>query len=161
MKSELVGLIGTTVGGVIAVAGSVTATWLQTRRQRNLAHDERMWVRRADLYVELLTADGAEASPTRGYPSDFDVPPDPDAELRLTQLRARVDAFASTRVARLWHEGVERDQELLDAATAPGAMSDIDYERHVATLSTETTAVEQARAQLRKQIRAELDPGTR
>ncbi|MEU2717008.1 hypothetical protein [Streptomyces sp. NPDC007205] len=159
MKSELVGLIGTIVGGVIALAGSVTSTWLQARRQRDLAHDERMWTRRADLYVELLAADGAEASPTRGHPSDLDVPPDPAVELSLTQLRARVDAFASVHVARLWREAVERDQELIDAATAPGSMSDIAYQRHMATLTTETTAVEQARANLRQQIRAELDPG--
>ncbi|MEU6231240.1 hypothetical protein [Streptomyces sp. NPDC047042] len=67
-------LLAVLAGGVLALGGSL----LQARHQRQQAHDERVWTRRADLYVDLLS----------------------DSDNR--ELKARVQAFASDRVQQLY-----------------------------------------------------------
>ncbi|MFZ4250373.1 hypothetical protein ACOZDF_34620 [Streptomyces griseoincarnatus] len=67
-------LLAVLAGGVLALGGSL----LQARHQRQQAHDERVWTRRADLYVDLLS----------------------DSDSR--ELKARVQAFASDRVQQLY-----------------------------------------------------------
>jgi len=66
-------LLAVLAGGLLALGGSL----LQARHQRRQAHDERVWDRRANLYVDLL------GSSDRG-------------------LKARVQAFASDRVQELY-----------------------------------------------------------
>lgn len=68
------------VGGALTLAGSVSTSLLQGWMQRRGVREDRVWGRRAELYVDLLDA----------------------AESNLSEGRTR--AFASTRVRDLCEE---------------------------------------------------------
>ncbi|MEU6540525.1 hypothetical protein [Streptomyces sp. NPDC047000] len=147
------------VGGVIAsVAGLGGIAW-QSRVQSKLAHADRMWGRRADLYVDILRHDDATMLPGGGVPADVEPRSDPELIELREMLAARVDAFASVSVRDLWLDTQKRDQGLIDAsAEASGlGMPDRDFDEVVERLP-ETAALRDARLRLRTQIRAELDP---
>ncbi|MFJ9567812.1 hypothetical protein ACIRQQ_48320 [Streptomyces fuscichromogenes] len=147
------------IGGVIAAAAGLGGVAWQSRVQIRLAHADRMWGRRADLYVDILRHDDAELLPGGGVPADVEPPHRPDLVELREALAARVDAFASSKVRDLWMDALRRDQDLIDAsaeAYGPG-MPDREFAEVLAELP-ETAALEVARLKLRAQIRAELDP---
>lgn len=68
-------------GGALATAGSVVSIVLTARYERRSRHDERLWTRRADVYVAL-----SEVTPgSSGW----------------NEISAGVKAFASARVRQL------------------------------------------------------------
>ncbi|WP_328931906.1 MULTISPECIES: hypothetical protein [unclassified Streptomyces] len=150
------------VGGVMAMVAGLGGIAWQSRVQRELAHADRMWGRRAELYVEILRHDDATMLPGGGVPADVDPPNDPKLIELRKELAARVDAFASVSVRDLWLDAQRRDQDLIDASAQAfgGGMPDHEFDRVVEQLP-ETATLRAARLRLRTQIRAELDPAGR
>jgi hypothetical protein len=96
---------GLASAGVAALA--VVAAWASTqtsiRFQRDMAAEERLWAKRAELYVDLLrwvieTRDKFEERP---FNVEF------EETLTPLDLQARTHAFASNRAGTLFDEGVE------------------------------------------------------
>lgn len=76
----------TALVAIIAVIANQMATRKALKHQREMAEDERLWQRRADLYVELLETTAAW---TRG---------ETEAEPSMQSIQARLIAFGSSDV---------------------------------------------------------------
>ncbi|MEU3350968.1 hypothetical protein [Streptomyces sp. NPDC037389] len=161
----MVQLLGVLLGGVLTLVGSLGAASWQARQQRELTRAKDLWDCRAGLYLDLLkhlrgmVSFAADSDPFLvGYgPRSAE-----DYQLRH-ELRARVALFASQEVRDHWStaadaalrlhaETIEGDHlsRVGDQVIVPGTSEDPAYARLVAT-------EEEARAQLIKRLRAELE----
>jgi hypothetical protein len=135
------------IGGFIALAG----TWLQTRAQQRVAQAERLWNKRAELYVDLLN------------PPRTDVPLE-HWRVVATELAARIDAFGSPEALRRFEARNQAAEHMQYYASENGFMYDltdplatpIERDDELKRLEQQYEA---ARVSLCDQIRTEL--GTR
>jgi hypothetical protein len=129
------------LGGALALGG----TWLQAGLQRRSVHAERLWTRRADLYVELLQTRPGAVSEWR---------------LRAQELAARIDAFGSSDVLTLFEAALEAHEREFVYAADNGLVNVLDEPHtHVEPdeeLARLMKATMEADARLRHKIRDEL-----
>lgn len=128
-------------GGALTIAGSVVTTVLTAHFARRSRHDERLWTRRADLYVAL-----SELTPRTGT---------------WFELSAAVTAFASKRVRELVEELDEASEVLNDYVHEeyPELMeaSDVEREFHgIPEITRLQRRCEEIRGRLVDRIRKEL-----
>jgi len=153
-----------------AVAGAaIYANLRVTRYMLNDKHEERIWERRADLYVDLIrliqnerkgdandlwmAADTLDRRPDAYWQSSLDRNPQTWAENSV-----RVSAYASYKVVALyseWDHALLRVAGLVQPSRVTGMPRPADLP---ATLRTAAEAVNLSGDQLRDQIRSELQP---
>ncbi|MFF4429776.1 hypothetical protein ACFYZ4_11490 [Streptomyces sp. NPDC001513] len=145
---------------ILATTGMSIATLWHQRRSSDQA---RLWERRAQLYVDLLTNQHpylAEPDMDPAARRYFGPQTREEREL-LESLSARVDAFATEPVSRLWRDAVFR-VHVVSTFVSEG-MSDPrsptpEEEAEIAPLLEQRAAASDA---LRKQIRADLKTARR
>jgi hypothetical protein len=148
--------------GVLAIAASVIVLVVQGRQQRSMAQDERLWTRRAETYVSVLRYQGL------GMVEWYQGPRGADEWANREELAAKVAAFATDKVAKLWQRSAEAAlqldsycQEEWPEACTLGASED---EELAARMEKDDTfrrlrqARDDARQRLAEQVRTELDP---
>lgn len=92
-----------------ALIGSFGIFLLQARHQRRMAHEDRLWSRRAETYVELLQHQ--DAGTTKGKYSGGTITFGREV---LGGLTAKTTAFASNAVRELWQESSASSIQLSD-----------------------------------------------
>jgi len=97
-------LAGVLLGGVLAIAGGIVTSILQRRQAR----EERMWNRRAELYVDLIRYKSG------GMVSGYRGPRTQEEWAVVDQLSARAAAFASDAVQELWQDSARASRDLSD-----------------------------------------------
>jgi hypothetical protein len=145
----------TVIPALAIVATTVTALggWWH---QRRIGEQARVWERRADLYVELLTHQHPYLA-TRG--TDWwtfrHFGPETAEEYELLRtLSAHVDAFATEEVAQLWREALDR---IFDVSFHMSeVISGEPTEEEAAELVLLNEARSRAVGMLRERIRREL-----
>jgi hypothetical protein len=153
-----------------AVAGiAIYANLRTTRYMLNDKHEERLWARRADLYVDLIrlienepqsdanelwmAADTLDHRPDVYWQSSRDRSPQAWADIRV-----RVSAYASDRVVTLYTEW-DRDLLKLAELVQPERVTGAPRPKELAAaLQKAAEAVNLSGDRLRNQIRAELQP---
>ncbi|MBQ1159453.1 hypothetical protein KBZ21_15220 [Streptomyces sp. A73] len=92
------------LGGALALAGGVATSLLERRRAR----EERIWNRRAELYVDLIRYQGG------GMVEGYRGPRGREEWAVAGQLSARAAAFASDAVQKLWQDSARASRALSD-----------------------------------------------
>jgi hypothetical protein len=139
---------------IVIPAMSIGLAFYALVHQRKLAEDERIWQRRADLYVDLLLNEQGYVNPDPGLVEILG--PSTTQRMAIRGLTARADAFASDRVVQLWHDSCRRISDLSFAAgeiAAPDGSYTPQQEAELAPLAAAQIAAATA---LRAQIRREL-----
>ncbi|MDT0309658.1 hypothetical protein RM780_22250 [Streptomyces sp. DSM 44917] len=149
----------TLIPALAIVATTVTALggWWH---QRRIGEQARVWERRADLYVELLTHQHPYLA-TRGtdwWTFRYFGPETAEEYELLRTLSAHVDVFATEEVARLWREALDRifDVSFYMSEEIVGEPS----EEEKAELALINEARSRAVGALRERIRRELKTDT-
>jgi len=117
------------VGSVLTLVATSATTWVQGLVSRGGHREDRVWSKRAELYVDLLAATA-----------------------RGTDGRAR--AFASDEVLRLWTELVEK-QDALNSFVSRTQTSGFD-EAWTTELNAHIHETRQVSTRMEQQIRYEL-----
>lgn len=159
---------------LIPLTAIITSTWLALatiRNQRRSAADQRYWETRSTLYVEILANQDGYFT----FNGDFDPratgeeqpSPNTPEEWNLHRtLRARVDAFASEEVRRLWLASAQADAAV--GRWAQENVPELAGERYPTLDDARSVEVapliaarDAAQLSLRQQIRRELGAAVR
>lgn len=154
MDSNEIVSFGSLIVALVSVIVSGSLGALGFRHARRLAWSERVWQRRADLYVDLLEwimtarSERKPFSPMKADEKEERTPP----LLRL-DLGARIAAFASFEVREAYVAAIEAIDSLEKAQSAELSVSSGDKRRDVFRSSTESG---QKISALQRQIQSEL-----
>lgn len=130
------------IAAVLASTLTLVGTWFQALHQRKSARDERIWNRRAELYIELL-----HLPYTRGKV----------IFLKGDPLEARIEVFASNEVRKLHHAAVKAHRDLDHHATEENSYQEEDpTPQEDPEFHDLVRRDKEARANLRERIRREL-----
>jgi hypothetical protein len=166
--SDLGQLIAAVASPVVAVV-AIRANLRTTRFMLADKHEERLWDRRTDLYVDLIriveseghqdadelwmTADTLDNMPDVNWQPSRDLDPKGRAEYQI-----QVSAYASDRVLQLyaeWDHALLRLAGVVQPQRVTGAARPADLP---AALRDAADSVNQSGSRLRDQIRSELQP---
>jgi hypothetical protein len=150
------------ITGLFALAGSVIVLVVQGRQHRSMAQDERLWTRRAEIYVAVLRFQGP------GMVEWYQGPRTADEWANRDELTAKVAAFASDKVQKLWQQSAQASLELdsycqenWPEACTPSAWEDAELADRMEkdeTFRRLRQTSDDVRRRLADQVRAELDP---
>lgn len=150
--------------GMFTLVAPLMAQSMQGRRERDAAHDDRLWNRRAETYVSMLQFQGSGM--IEGYQGSATA-----RELAVREeLTARAAAFSSDSVWTLWQTSAKAHMDLQQyveenwpEATVLGASEDAELDARMHE-DPDFLAVEQvlddAKQRLTRKIRDELTVGT-
>jgi hypothetical protein len=103
------------ITGVVALAaiiGSVCTTWLTLRHQRGVAHEDRVWDRRADAYMGFFVLADA-------LKNGVDYP-----ESRLPETIGAIYAFGSSTVVELLERIPSVSTEIAEGRGVTGSVAE-------------------------------------
>ncbi|WP_327413884.1 hypothetical protein [Streptomyces sp. NBC_01233] len=150
--------VDTTLIPALAITATAATSIYSLRHQQRTSEQARLWERQAALYVDLLANQ-------RPYLAEPDVDPSvrhyfgpqTSEERALVQsLSARVDAFASEHVSRLWSTTVQRVFDVSFYISEVIGDPLHPTEREELEIAPLVEARNAASESLRKQIRLEL-----
>ncbi len=147
--------------GLFALAGSVIVLVVQGRQQRSMARDERLWTRRAETYVAVLRFQGG------GMVEWYQGPRGAEEWAARDELTAKVAAFATDKVRKLWQQSAlaalqldDYCQEEWPEACTLAASEDVELAARMEkddTFRRLRQARDDTRPRLVEQVRSELD----
>ncbi|RSM64886.1 hypothetical protein DMB66_18385 [Actinoplanes sp. ATCC 53533] len=128
--ATIIASLGSTVVGVVALASAAWQSSRTMQHQRQMASDQRIAERRAELYVELLeltlyTASDIEVGKPgvgKNLESIFENMPDDHLDVKLRKIAPRVHAFASNDVMAMF-------DAMLNTSERPTPDADARYNR--------------------------------